>query len=59
MVLDNPSTLQADAISALTYMGQPGETTLRRLHAEGAVREPFAKALLDRIAREGFRRPGS
>ncbi len=59
MVLDNPWTLQTDAISALTYLGQPGEAALRRLHAEGMVREPFAKAMLDRIAREGFRRPGN
>lgn len=50
---------QVLAIGALTHMGQPGEAMLRRLHAEGTVREPTARASLEDLARRGFPTEGN
>ncbi len=57
-IVYDDATMQESAIAALTAMGQPGDAALRRLYALGTVREPNARATLDRIAaRRGFARP--
>lgn len=53
---DNPP-VQTLAIGALSSMDQPGEAALRRLQAEGTVREPMAREELERLARRGFQKP--
>lgn len=49
--------VQRLAIRRLRDLGQDGEKALRALHAEGAVREPRARATLADLARRGFRGP--
>ncbi len=49
--------LPVSAVGALAALDQPGEVALRRLSAEGAVREPMAREALRRLARQGFREP--
>jgi len=53
---DLRGSVQSQAIGSLLRLGTRGEATLRRLHTQGTVREPVAKAALDRLARNGFRR---
>lgn len=43
------------AVQGLLHMGSEGVAALRRLHAVDAVRNPFARSRLDRIAEDGFR----
>ncbi len=50
-------TLQADAVSILLNFGPRGEQVLRRLHSQGSVRDSSARASLDSLSRNGFRRP--
>lgn len=46
--------IQALAIGALTFLGQQGEATLRRLYTEGTVRQRDAREQLESLARHGF-----
>jgi hypothetical protein len=50
-------SLQWEAIGVLGRLGPSGESTLRRLYAEGTVRDPSAKASLEALAQHGFRWP--
>jgi hypothetical protein len=50
-------SLQAEAISVLGHLGPSGESTLRRLHGQGTVRDSGAKASLEALAQHGFRWP--
>jgi|SRR5688572_5577922 len=54
---DLRGSLQTQAIGSLVRLGPRGEASLRRLHSQGTVREPVAKAALERLARNEFRRP--
>jgi hypothetical protein len=45
------------AVWILAGMGTPGAEALRALHASGAVRSRKAAAVLDQLARTGFRAP--
>lgn len=54
---DLRGSVQSQAIGSLLRLGTRGEATLRRLHTQGTVREPLAKAALETLARNGFRRP--
>jgi hypothetical protein len=56
-VVDDSWPLQNEAIGALLYLGPPGRAALQRLHAQGTVREPMARATLDNLARQGFPDP--
>jgi hypothetical protein len=51
-----PSTVPASAIEVLSWMGAEGRAVLQRLHAEGTVRDWDARARLEALARQGFRR---
>jgi len=44
-------------VSVLADMGPEGQTALRRLHANGTVRDSWARAALEKLASQGFRRP--
>jgi hypothetical protein len=58
IVLDDYSwPLQNEAVGALLYVGPPGRAALQRLYAKGTVRDPIAKATLEKFASEGFRDP--
>jgi len=50
------ATSQSDAVSLLVTFGPLGEPALRRLHAEGAVRDSLARAFLERLSRNDFHR---
>ncbi|MGH7562185.1 MAG: hypothetical protein ACRENB_14330 [Gemmatimonadales bacterium] len=50
-------SLQLRAISVLVSLGTHGEPALRRLHAQGSVRDSSARASLETLSRHGFRRP--
>lgn len=49
--------LAYEAVGALTRMGPQGRAALQRLYVSGTVREPMARALLEKLARQGFERP--
>ncbi len=55
---DDPRiSLQSTALAVLRQLGPIGETTLRRLYAQGTVRDSSARAFLERLSRQGFPRP--
>lgn len=45
------------AVNALLHMPPEGQAALERLHAADLVRDPWARARLDRLARRGYRDP--
>jgi hypothetical protein len=54
---DLRGSLQSHAIGELLILGARGQATLRQLYAQGNVRESTAREGLEKLAREGFRRP--
>ena len=54
LVWSDSRSLQFGAIGTLTFMGSEGLAVLQRLHAQGTVREPAARAYLDTLANHGF-----
>jgi hypothetical protein len=55
---DSQTFLQNHALSGLLYLGPPGRAALRRLYANGTVRDPIARATLEEFASRGFRPRG-
>lgn len=51
------ASTQSHAVDVLVALGPRGEPTLRRLHAQGTVRDSTARASLESLSRQGFRRP--
>ena len=56
--VDAPTPLTSGALGALTLMEAEGRAALQRLYAQGTVRQPMARAYLEQLARQGFRKPG-
>jgi hypothetical protein len=54
---DVGGSLQSTALAVLRQLGPDGEAALRRLHAQGTVRDSSARAFLERLARQGFPKP--